>query len=742
MAQEVEARSLSAINQIAAHPPQYPINPAERHETLTLYISRVPGCRDIILSTFKPQKKVVTGEDVANSLYYIHMDTPGDEHLAPKTRAEMPSRRSFESTMSSAERPKINRKPVPAGAKLTRPQNQDPAYAESADATSPTEHVRYPPTNLPTQNQNQNQNQHRNGPIEDWGAGLFSDHPANSALMPAPPLRAKVPLQPLATAPTSRKPLGPRPISRGQPSSPDMELPLHQPAPRPAAVRPTSPTTPDELRPSLPPRPTPPPPLPARVDHGPAQTFDELIGAQSPPTSQRATGFQTPVTPSRSPSPFKNQKPFTAFSLSLIRRDPGTGHQWNIGKVSSFQSTILVSQDPNNPDAPQMAQYPKGYPAINIHIETSGYARFRNFPMALPKMTGLPRMSVDSARPGSSGSAATSNIKDLAAQMQAQVEQQQQQKERDSTEEGFSRQVVMTYGKTWTHNLKEAFSGRHRRERSSTSTSANDTAHHETLEAPHASAARSSHQRQDSAASINSNDSFFGINDVTTEALQNSNANGEPVLIQPGHGLKPKGYTFTSPWDGRCDFRTSSNGRALTCRHTRNTTTQGGFNPLVAAQALRDAASSATAADGTGGAGGEGGGGGGRRSRARGASTSMPGDTSSRVPVSELRFNLPSSDIFNNKEDRERAAEELKQGLSRLLVRSPGRENEYDDGEDEDEEPIFDFSGLGREKAGGGNRGKRAKLGKLLVHDEGLKMLDLVVAANMGIWWQAWERSF
>ena len=66
----------------------------------------------------------------------------------------------------------------------------------------------------------------------------------------------------------------------------------------------------------------------------------------------------------------------------------------------------------------------------------------------------------------------------------------------------------------------------------------------------------------------------------------------------------------------------------------------------------------------------------------------------------------------------------------------------YDDAEDDDDEPIFDFSGLGRERAGGGNRGKRAKLGKLLVHDEGLKMLDLVVAANMGIWWQAWERSF
>lgn len=57
-------------------------------------------------------------------------------------------------------------------------------------------------------------------------------------------------------------------------------------------------------------------------------------------------------------------------------------------------------------------------------------------------------------------------------------------------------------------------------------------------------------------------------------------------------------------------------------------------------------------------------------------------------------------------------------------------------------ERSFDWSALGREKAGGGKRGGRAKLGKLLVYDEGIKMLDLVVAANMGIWWTAWERGF
>jgi hypothetical protein len=55
-----------------------------------------------------------------------------------------------------------------------------------------------------------------------------------------------------------------------------------------------------------------------------------------------------------------------------------------------------------------------------------------------------------------------------------------------------------------------------------------------------------------------------------------------------------------------------------------------------------------------------------------------------------------------------------------------------------DEEDRLDLS-IGQEKAGGGNRGKRVKLGKLIILDEGFKMLDLVVAANMGIWWSVWE---
>lgn len=649
---------------------------------------------DVILSPFKPQRKNVGGDDVASSLYYIHLDTPGDDLLAPRgQRPEDQPRASLESVRSEH---RIARKPLPVSARV--PQRQVSSSETPVDNILYDEkQVKFPPLSQPV---------HHNeiSPVDD------DTLPPNPFLqqqfeMPPPPLPVRVAPTP---TPIIRKPIGPRQMSTGSVRSHN-ELPQ----PPPGVVRPATPPALDETRPPLPERPVPPP---LNFDtRRPVTSFDELRTTLSP-------GIQSPVTPSRSPSPWsKQQKPFTPFSLTIIRRDPGTGHQWNIGKVTSYQSTIIY-QDPYDPDAAPITQYPRGYPAINVHIETSGYARFRNFSAIIPK------------RPGSSGNGdLAQSMKELATQMKAQ----NSGVGTDDGEGGFNRQVVMTYGKTWTHNLKEAFRSRNR---SSTNSSKNTDEMEPTVEPLHPPRA-SFHRRQESNGSTNSNEStsYFPPND-TAQGYHSHAADTttmeEPhplIITQPGPGLRPKGYTFTSPWDGRCDFRTSSNGRALKCSHTRNTTSQG-FNPLVAAQAIRDAASSN---DGRG------------RGRTRGMSASISnvvaGDLGNKVPVSELRFNLPSTDLFNSKEDRERAAKELAEGFSRLLVRSPGghdreRGDEIDD--EDGEEPIFDFSGLGRERAGGGNRGKRAKLGKLLVHDEGIKMLDLTVATNMGIWWQAWERSF
>lgn len=51
MSTQVEARSLTSLNYLAANPPQYPHKPADqRQDPLTLYISRVPGTRGKSLS--------------------------------------------------------------------------------------------------------------------------------------------------------------------------------------------------------------------------------------------------------------------------------------------------------------------------------------------------------------------------------------------------------------------------------------------------------------------------------------------------------------------------------------------------------------------------------------------------------------------------------------------------------------------------------------------------------------------
>jgi hypothetical protein len=91
------------------------------------------------------------------------------------------------------------------------------------------------------------------------------------------------------------------------------------------------------------------------------------------------------------------------------------------------------------------------------------------------------------------------------------------------------------------------------------------------------------------------------------------------------------------------------------------------------------------------------------------------------MPVSELRFNLPSSSKSEDTSKR-----------SSIFHRPKHSRNHSGVSE-------MDLS-LGQEFAGGGFGGKQAKLGKLIIEDEGLKMLDLLVAANMALWWRAYER--
>ncbi len=110
------------------------------------------------------------------------------------------------------------------------------------------------------------------------------------------------------------------------------------------------------------------------------------------------------------------------------------------------------------------------------------------------------------------------------------------------------------------------------------------------------------------------------------------------------------------------------------------------------------------------------------------------------IQVSELRFNLPGSSkpAGSRGEDSTKPPSIFHRGRhsrdksSGLFNRDSSDERHPDD--------RLDLS-LGQEYAGGGFGGKHAKLGKIILQDEGLQMMDLLVAANLGLWWRAYERA-
>ena len=118
--------------------------------------------------------------------------------------------------------------------------------------------------------------------------------------------------------------------------------------------------------------------------------------------------------------------------------------------------------------------------------------------------------------------------------------------------------------------------------------------------------------------------------------------------------------------------------------------------------------------------------------------------TENPVTLSELRFNLPSSQALRS---NSRVPQMVQQDSSRLSLISSKHRRSWEGSQtrpasvpDEEHEARMDLS-LGQEHAGGGFGGKQAKLGKLVIEPEGCQMLDLLVAANIAVWWKIYDRS-
>ena len=164
-----------------------------------------------------------------------------------------------------------------------------------------------------------------------------------------------------------------------------------------------------------------------------------------------------------------------------------------------------------------------------------------------------------------------------------------------------------------------------------------------------------------------------------------------------------RGYTIESPWNGVCEFSTGIAGRSLKCKHSYSSTNTQ-FGPGLFSTA-----------------------------------------------VSELRFNLPSSKALGKPDaksadpgaPRERNRSSMFLRSHHRRTSSPfepvARDSTKGIGGKIELADRLDLS-LGQEHAGGGFGGKQAKLGKLIIEVGGLQMLDLVVAANMALWWRVYEK--
>jgi len=183
---------------------------------------------------------------------------------------------------------------------------------------------------------------------------------------------------------------------------------------------------------------------------------------------------------------------------------------------------------------------------------------------------------------------------------------------------------------------------------------------------------------------------------------------------------KPRqAYSFLSPWQGMCSFSNAIDGRSLRCRHMlpAANSSMPALSADIAELRFNLPWAKLTPRD---------------TNRQQNDSLHLPNSGPSRPSMSKDHQWRKSLSNFTHK-----AREQLSKydGLdSRASLDTFTRGSNDVRGNSQDEERMN--LDLGREKAGGGFKGHSAKLGKLIIEDEGLKMCDLVVAVCMGVWWQ------
>ncbi|KAJ5230827.1 hypothetical protein N7489_011535 [Penicillium chrysogenum] len=697
----VEARSLSSVTTIASNPPAYPRNPThEKHEPLSLYIVRVPGSKDIFLSPLKPPtKSSVSAEAINASLYYLHVATPDDDTLLQEVEEEReeeaqlrkerlakagvddPAQREF------ARLNNVRRKPVGGGGDL----NTEPSLAPpKQDATAPPA--------LPLR-----------------PTPALQDEIASPALPPRP---IPMPQDDAAQDATAPPALPPRPVPMPQVTAENVSFSGTPVANmQPPLTNNTSGGVSVESggKSGVSRRPL--PPLPpgeeswtnSAAGEDPSKrtsrwsAFTEQLqnrgenwrgkyeakyeafaagrhsldsnGPQLRPRSSHNRTGSPLGSPGQSPNRHRNEHddPHSnaGFHITLIRRDPTSGTQWNVATIST----------------PRMDRN-----AVDIEISTPGYNRFAG-------SNEMPSLSSLAANlPTGIGRLPNSAIvQSLAAE---------QPKEQPTGPRKFHRQLCVS--KPFDDTVATDSSNGHNPDGPSSSKLKSGyyvftSPWNGTSEAPPAV----------TVAELRFNTPFQAAN--LHSHAHHAIHKPHPNHLSPFTQSQIQTPSVSRPNDNPNDNNPSLEGGPLHPSSSNNSFAAAKRNSL--SQFLNPNAYA--------------------RPRAHTGPGSTPPHPASPPADSRANFN-PSTLLRRTSMRAQRFARQnqLHPGSQphshRSTSNSSGGDLDYDSDEDR-----LDLS-LARENAGGGLRGKSAKLGKLVIEDEGIKMLDLVVAACMAVWWRGY----
>ncbi|KAF2631656.1 hypothetical protein BU25DRAFT_193227 [Macroventuria anomochaeta] len=330
----------------------------------------------------------------------------------------------------------------------------------------------------------------------------------------------------------------------------------------------------------------------------------------------------------------------TGISLTLIRRDPASGAQWNVARIDDPTIAEITSTELTLAAARRKPGAP-----MYIEISNPGYSKFLH--SETDQKPPLPTRTSDlSVRSYQSSNAPLRTGVDYPPELSSK------------NDNVFRRRLWMEGS-----HLGGGFG--HRKSGSYDRNSSRPTS-------------RGNYDDRPSMDRPISSPSFLTRDDQAYGTLQVSERQSSF-----------RGYVFTSPWNGRCEFITGASGGTLKCRHVI---------------------------------------------------PGLQGAPPAAATVSEMKFNLPSvNKAPSPREETSKRSSLFKRGRhSRNNSVSVNRNEGVEDARSSLDR--MDLS-LGQEFAGGGFGGKQAKLGKIILEDEGLKMMDLLVATNIGLWWRAYEKA-